>query len=106
MKKKNVITEPDIYIIPSKNDEMRLFVKKFKIDMMEHIVSNITFAIENKLPMVEIFQFKNSSYVVTITSKEFMLNIEHISQFYKEHEIFEYCARADKLLQTLKNIPC
>jgi len=103
MIKKVESKENELYIIPSGNDDMRNFVNKFKIDMMEHVILSIKFAIENKLPIVEVFQFKNSPFVVTITNTEFMSNLEHISQFYRKHEIFELCQKVEELQQTLKN---
>ena len=96
------IQENEPYIIPSNNDEMWAFVLKFKIDMMENVISSIKFAVEHKLPMVEVFQFKNSSFVVTINKKEFMPNLSHIRQYYMEHEMYELCTKVDALCETLK----
>ena len=100
-KNKTRIKDNELYILPSPNVEMREFVNKFKIDMMEHIVSSIKFAIEHKLPIVEVFQFRNSPFVVTIAEKEFIPNLNHIGKFYKEHEIFELCPRVEKLRNLL-----
>jgi len=105
VKKRNLtsnIIDPEPYILPSKNDEMRNFVNKFKVDMMEHIVSNIKFAIENKLSIVEVFQFKNSSFIVTINEKEFETNLSHIIQYYKDNQIYELCPKVEQLLEILK----
>jgi hypothetical protein len=99
------IIEPDSYILPNENDKMREFVKKFKIDMMEHIVGSIKFAVENKLDIVEVFQFKNSKFVVTINKTEFVPNLDHISQYYKKNEIFELCPRVEELRKILKDKP-
>jgi hypothetical protein len=101
-KPKKVQVENELYVLPSPNDEMRKFVNKFKVDMMEHVVSSIKFAVENKLPIVEVFQFKNSPFVVTIAEKEFGTNLDHICNFYKEHEIYELCPRVEQLRETLK----
>lgn len=97
---KNII-EPDLYILPSNNDEMRKFVTKFKVDMMERVVANIKFAIENKMDIVEIFTFKNSPFVVTISKKEFDTNLEHIEKFYVDKEMFELVEPVQKLRQLL-----
>lgn len=70
--------------------------------MMEHIVSSIQFAVEHKLPIVEVFQFKNSPFVVTIAKKEFEPNLEHINKFYMEHELYELCPKIEGLRQLLK----
>ena len=101
-KKTANMNENELYLLPSPNDEMRVFVGKFKVDMMEHVVSSIKFAVENKLPIVEVFQFRNSPFVITIAEKEFGINLEHINQFYKEHEIYELCPRVEALREILK----
>jgi len=100
--KKKLNIEPETYILPSDNDEMRKFVSKFKVDMMEHVVSNIKFAIKNKREMVEVFAFKNTSFVVTISVKEFDENLAHIEKFYTEKEIFELIPAITKTRELLK----
>lgn len=102
-KKATVKSENELYIIPSPNEEMRTFIAKFKIDMMEHIINSIKYAIDNKLPIVEVFQFKNSPFVITIAEKEFGTNLEHIHKFLMDNEIYELCQNIDKLQQILKN---
>ena len=99
---KNSNVENELYIIPSPNEEMRKFVLKFKVDMMEHVIQSIKFAVEHKLPMVEVFQFKNSPFVVTINAKEFIPNLSHIRQYYMEHEMYELCPKVEALCETLK----
>lgn len=97
-----IIQENEVYILPSSNEEMRKFVTKFKVDMMQHIIQSIKFALENKLPIVEVFTFKNSPFVVTINEGEFDANLTHISKYFKEQEIFELCTEVDKLKEILK----
>lgn len=92
----------ELYVLPSSSEDMRIFVKKFRIDMMEHIVFSIKFAIENNLPLVELFQFKNSPFVVTISKREFDSNLEHINKFYMENEMYELCPKIETLRQILK----
>lgn len=100
-KTKNTIgLEP--YILPSDNDEMRKFVTKFKVDMMENVIQSIKFAVENKMDIVEVFSFKNSPFVVTISKKEFDTNLEHIEKFYTDEEIFELLPIVKELRKSLK----
>jgi hypothetical protein len=104
LKKKldTTIKENETYVLPSPNEEMRSFVNKFKVDMMEHVVSSIKFAIENKLPIVEVFQFKNSPFVVTINENEFEVNLSHIKKYYMDNEMYELCPRITHLCELLK----
>lgn len=100
--KQTSLKDNELYILPSPSEEMRTFVNKFRIDMMEHIVSSIKFAIEHELPIVEVFQFKNSPFVVTIAEREFEPNLEHINKFYVENEMYELCPKVEVLRQLLK----
>lgn len=102
-KKATVKSENELYILPSPNDEMRSFVNKFKVDMMEHIVNSIKYAVENKLAIVEVFQFKNSPFIVTIAEKEFDTNLNHIHKFCMENEVYELCPKIEQLQQILKH---
>ena len=105
VRKKNKKATPqdnELYILPSPNEEMRNFVVKFKIDMMEHVVASIKFAVENKLPLVEVFQFKGTPFVVTINETEFIPNLSHIHKFYMDNEMYELCQRVEVLCETLK----
>lgn len=100
--KQTSMKDNELYVLPSPSEEMRLFVNKFKVDMMEHIISSIKFAIEHKLPIVEVFQFKNSPFVVTIAEREFEPNLEHINKFYMKNEMYELCSKIEVLRQLLK----
>ena len=102
-KKATVKSENELYILPSPNDEMRSFVNKFKIDMMEHIINSIKYAIENKLTIVEVFQFKNSPFIVTIAEKEFDTNLNHIHKFCMDNEVYELCPKIEQLQKILKH---
>ena len=104
-RKTKMANENESYILPSLNDEMRSFIKKFKVDMMEHIIKSIKFAVDNKLSIVEVFQFKNSPFVVTINENEFNINLSHIKKYYKENEMYELCPGIDKLQEILKRKP-
>lgn len=95
-------SENELYILPSSNDEMKLFITKFKIDMMEHIIISIKYAIDNKLSLIEVFQFKNSPFVITLSEKEFGANLEHIHKFFMDNEIYELCKKIEKLQEILK----
>lgn len=101
-KRKAAIRENELYVLPSPSEEMRTFVSKFKVDMMEHIVSSIKFAVENKRDIVEVFQFSNSPFVVTICKKEFESNLEHIEKFYTDNQMYELCPRVEELRNKLK----
>lgn len=101
-KKKSYIKENSSYILPSANEELETFIINNKLDMMEQVVSSIEYAVNNKLQMVEVFQFKDSKFVITISEKEFESNLDGIYSFYMEDEVYELCSRVSKLQELLK----
>lgn len=101
-KKVGITKENPIYVLPSANEELEIFVNKYRVDMMEQVVSAIEYALENKLSMIEIFQFKNSHFVVTISEREFDSNLENIYKTYMEDEVYELCPRVIRLRELLK----
>jgi len=90
------------YVLPADNKELQAFVDKYKVDMTEQVVSSIEFAINHKLPIIEVFQFKDSKFVVTVCPKEFDINLEAIYKYYLETEQYELCGRVAKLRNKLK----
>ena len=103
MTKKNKKTEDNPpYILPGNDKELKRFVSNYKVDMTQQVISSIEFAIANNLPIIEVFQFKGSSFVVTISSPEFDSNLENIYKYYLETEQYELCEQVVKLLKKLK----
>ena len=102
MLKEKIDKQPTHYILPSDNKELTLLCRQFKLDMMEQIISSIEYAIENNLPLVEVFQFKNSEFVITLSEKDYLTNVENIYNYYMETESYEYCPRVVRLQKTIK----
>lgn len=96
--------ENDVLMLPSDNKEMELFIKSNKTYLTEQALYSIEFAVDNKLPFVEVFKFNNSDFVITVGENEFLTNVNHIYNFYLETENYELCTRAVKLQAALKNI--
>jgi len=100
---KQICQENDPYVLPSDNKELQSFISKYKVDMTEQVVSSIEFGIKHKLPIIEVFQFKGSKFVVTVSPKEYDLNLETIYKYYLDSERYELCPRVVKLRDKLKN---
>jgi len=90
------------YVLPAANEELRNFTKRFKVKMMEQVVASIEYALQNNLPLIEIFQFKNSDFVITIAKKDYLINLDHIFKYYIEKEKYELCTRVTMLQKLLK----
>jgi hypothetical protein len=102
MAKKYTKDEQPHYVLPSDNGELETFTRKFKIDMMEQVVSVIEYALKYHLPFVEVFEFKDSDFVITIPEKDFLTNLDNIYGFYVKNESYEKCPRVVTLQKTLK----
>ncbi len=90
------------YVLPSEYSELEVFSKKFKTDMMEHVLNSIEVAVDGELPLVEVFQFKNSDFVITLSDKDYLTNLENIFSYFLENERYEHCDRLVRLQKTLK----
>jgi hypothetical protein len=99
----DTIKDNNVVVIPKHNNELEKFIVKNKIYLTEQVLSSIEFAIENKLPLVEVYRFSDSDFVVTIPEKYFLSNVDHIYNFYLETENYELCSRVVKLQNALKN---
>lgn len=90
-------------MLPSDFNELELYVKSHKKDLTEMVVSSIEFALEKDLPVIEVFNFKNSDFVITIPEKDFLNNIKNVYDFYLKEELYELCGRVGKLKNLLDN---
>ena len=70
--------------------------------MMEQVVEIIEFAVAHDLPLIEVFQFKNSDFVITLSEKDYLTNLENIYLYYMKNEKYEYCSRVVKLRKVLQ----
>jgi hypothetical protein len=95
----------ELYVLPSDNDELCDFIKKYRTEMSEQIISAIDYAIKNNLPMVEVFQFKNSDFVITLSKPQFREHLDHIFSYYMDNEKYELCTRVTRLQSELTNKP-
>jgi hypothetical protein len=100
-KKTPVNTFCEAYVLPADNPSLRLFIDEFRVDMSEQIISSIDYAIKNKLPMVEVFQFKNSEFVITLSKENFKEHLDHIFNYYMDSENYELCSRVTKVRNEL-----
>lgn len=89
------------FLLPSDNNELKIFIEKNKTILTEHTLESISYAIEHKLNYIELFQFKNSKFVITITKNDFKINLDNIYQYYIQTEQYEHCDRLIKLQKLL-----
>lgn len=90
--------------LPSDNEIMEAYIKKNKIRLTEKALSSIEYAINNKLPFIEVFGFNNSNFIIAIAEKDYLPNVNHIYNFYLESEHYELCPRVVRLQTLLNNL--
>lgn len=90
------------YVLPSDNKILDDYANKNKIELMEQIIHSIEYAVTYHLPSVEIFQFENSDFVIIISEKDYLVNINNIYKYYMEREAYEYCHRVIRLQKTIR----
>jgi hypothetical protein len=99
---KSIVNENVPMVLPSDNEIMEAYIKKNKIRLTEKALSSIEFAINNKLSFVEVFGFNDSNFIIVISEKDYLQNVDHIYNFYLESELYELCSRVVRLQTLLK----
>jgi hypothetical protein len=89
------------YMLPSKFNEMESHIIKNKISIMEQVLTSINYALTKKLQFVEVFKFKDSDFIITLSDDRFKENIANIYDFYIKSEQYELCDRVKKLEKKL-----
>ena len=102
-KKKTVEQTLKQYQLPSENKDLHNFINSKRVDMMEQAVSSIKYALDNNLSLVELYQFKDSEFVIMVSDKEFLTNLEHIYDYYINNEMYELCKRVASLKKRLSS---
>lgn len=92
------------YMLPSDFSEMDTFIEKNKTVMTEQVVSSIEYAIEKKLEIVEVFKFKKSDFVITLSHDTFKQNLENVYNYYILIEKYELCTRIKKIEDKLNTV--
>lgn len=102
IKTKKVVYTP--YVLPSNFKEMNSFIINNKTTMTEQVVKSIEYALEKNLQVVEVFKFKSSDFVITLSYDHFKHNLENVYKYYIENEKYELCKRVKSLENKLNVI--
>ena len=80
------------------------FLKKNKILLMEHAIDCIEYAINNKLDLIEIFEYPGTNFVILVTKEEYKENINYIYDHFIKNELYEKCTKIATLQKKLNEI--
>lgn len=84
--------------LPKNNIEMERFINENRTELYKIVVDNIEYAMDNKEPSAEPFQFEGGSFVVLINQRSFGENLEHIFDYCLKNEQYELCAKIKTLM--------
>ena len=87
--------------LPSDYCQMESLIKINKIKLMEQVVSSICYAVENNLNAIEVFNFKDSDFIVVLDRNSFESNLNTIYNYYISSEVYERCGRVLNIKQQL-----
>ena len=87
--------------LPSDYCQMESLIKINKIKLMEQVVSSICYAVENNLNAIEVFNFKDSDFIVVLDRNSFESNLNTIYNYYISSEVYEHCGRVLNIKQQL-----
>lgn len=92
------------FVLPSDFKELELYVQSHKFDLTEYVITSIEHALEKNLSIVEVFNFKNSDFVITISREAFHENIQSVYKLYIQEEKYELCNRVKRVESLLENV--
>jgi hypothetical protein len=94
----------EVVELPRDNSDMEKYVQENRKEINNKIVNTIEYAIANKLGGIELFCFKNSSFVVVLQRKDFKESLETVFEFSMDHQQFQICARIKKIISKLDKL--
>lgn len=92
---------PVVVELPTNPVDMENYVEKNRTTINDMLVESFDYAVRKNFGGIEIFSFKNSNYVVIVNRKDFKDNLQNIFDYSLEHEQFETCAKAKKVIELL-----
>lgn len=91
-------------ILPSEFKKLEDYVVKNKSILTEQIVDSISHAIEKKMTSVEVFNFRNTDYIIVVGIETFDENLKNIYDYYINTEQYEFCKRIVEVQQKLQKL--
>jgi hypothetical protein len=103
MRKEKSAAQADeiVYVLPAEFNTLDTFISENKTKLMEYILTAIDNAISKKQSTIEIFNFSDSEYIITLSSESFASNLDNIYHFYLSTEQYELCARIKHIREKL-----
>ncbi len=94
----------EVIELPATNEEMERYLDIHRKEINFRMLNNIEYAIKHRMSAVEIFSFKNSSFVVLMNRKDFKENLQNILDFSMKQNDYKTCVKARKVIEKLIKI--
>jgi hypothetical protein len=102
--KKGFKSKYEVVELPCDNSDMEKYVQENRKEINNKMVNTIEYAVSKKLGGVELFCFKNSSFVVVLHSKDFKESLENVFESSMNNQQFDVCARIKKIISKLDRL--
>jgi hypothetical protein len=76
------------------------FFKENKSLVYRYVLKQVKSAIENDLPKIELFKFKNSGKINMVYQKDYVFVLEEALKSFIQTEDYEYAGQAKNLINT------
>lgn len=93
-----------VYVLPSDLNEMEGFVQKNKTNLTEHVITAIEYAVDNSMETIQVFSFKDSDFLISISKDRFLQNVDNIYEEYLHLEKYELCGRITQLKAKMNTV--
>lgn len=103
-KKSKAKPEYKVVELPPDNADMEAYVELNRAEINQRIVDNIEYAIKTRIPAVEMFCFKGSSFIVVLNSATFKENLQAVFDYEIEKENYELCARVQRVISEIDKL--
>jgi len=90
--------------LPCDNSDMETYIQENRKEINNKIVKIIEYAVTERLDVVELFCFKNSSFVVVLHVGDFKESLENIFELSMNDQQFEICARIKNIINKLDRL--
>lgn len=88
-------------ILPKSFHEMEEYIKSNKKELVHVLIDGIEAAVDNNLKNIELFKFEKSGFIVVISNKEFLKNLENaMAQLNKKRDQV-YITKINRLIDII-----
>lgn len=97
-----IVKKHELVKLPADNVEMENYIENNRDKLYNDVVSAIDYAIDKKMPIIEVFNFERSAFVVVISMKDFRDNLDNIFSGSLKTENYELCGKIKLVIDKLE----